>query len=39
MLAYKELERHRSGRKARISGKNEPIAIVHDEGLQDDIGM
>jgi hypothetical protein len=38
MLAYKELERHRSGRKIRMSGKIEPIAIVHDEGLQDDIG-
>jgi hypothetical protein len=39
MLAYKELERHRSGRKARISGKIEPIAIVRDERLQDDIEM
>jgi hypothetical protein len=33
MLAYKALERHRSGRKARISGKIEPIALVRDERL------
>jgi hypothetical protein len=37
MLAYKELERHRSGRKARIGGKIVPVTIVRDEGLRDDI--
>jgi hypothetical protein len=38
-LAYEELQRHRSGRKTRIRGGVEPIAVPREAGLEDEIGI